>query len=71
MLWEAPKIHLVFQNWQSLSLILVLLVGFIVWISYVARSISFIKKRLPSLVTKEEAKKMLDDFKKELADHAQ
>lgn len=71
MFWEAPKINFVFANWLSFLIILGLLAGLICWISYVASSISFIKRQLPHLVTKEEAKKMLADFKKEIAGHEQ
>lgn len=68
--YEAPKINLVFANWFSFTVILLLLAGLIAWISYVARSISFIKRQLPQLVTKAEAKQMLEDFKREISGHA-
>jgi len=59
-------LHFEFANWWSLAIIIGLVLGIIGWISYVALSISFLKKSLPYLVTREEMQQMFADFKKEI-----
>lgn len=61
-----PKINLVFSSWLSFFLIVGLLLGFIVWISYVAISISSIKLRMTGMMTRKEFQDQFEKFKKEI-----
>lgn len=62
---QAPKINLVFEDWFSLVIILVLLAGFIGWVAYIGVSVNRIKKRLSQAITKSELADAFEKFKQE------
>lgn len=63
---QAPKINLVFSNWLSFLLIVFLLLGFISWVTYIATSVSRIKKGLSQAVTKAEFHEAFQKFRQEI-----
>lgn len=69
----APKVNFVFENWLSFIIILVIVVGTVVWITYVAWSIKKLRRETRDIVedmrrmmTKKEFEDEFEKFKKEI-----
>jgi predicted PurR-regulated permease PerM len=68
VIWASQALHFEFAGRLSLAVILVLILGFIAWITYVATSIRKITKQMPNMVTKDQLVEEFRKFKLELSD---
>lgn len=62
----APEVNLVFSTWLSFIVILLLLLGFVAWISYMAWSVRRIKLDVKSMITWDEFHVEFEKCKREI-----